>query len=102
MNPEIMKPVPEPKPGPADLDPEDEQAAEVRQILDKLIPRNRQGALVDVGATISIGGGEFRVASFGSNALHLECLPGTSIFTIKSRRSRVGMIKKPKPGDVRE
>ncbi len=78
------------------------QAAEVRQVLDKLIPRNRQGALIDVGGMMSIGGGEFRVASFGSNALHLECLPGTSIFTIKSRRSRVGIIKKPKPGEARE
>ncbi len=75
---------------------EEKQAAEIQFSLDVLVPRHRQGDHIKAGATVDIGGGQFRIASFGSAGMHLECQPGTTIIVVVGKgMRRLGMIKKP-------
>ena len=50
---------------------------EYKKIKDRVLPRNRQGPVFEVGEEIIIKGGRFKIRSIGKQGLVLHGLPGT-------------------------
>ena len=54
-------------------------AEALKNEADRILPKNRQGPIFQVGEELEIKGGRFRIRSIGKEGMALVSLPGTHI-----------------------